>query len=84
MHKIEMAKFLSKISKQNKKAFRMTNVNYDRILIKCRELFPDKKSDRKCPECAKIGSDITWEPWMGSLKDHLTEHYRTKYYIEKV
>lgn len=53
-------------------------------MVKCRELFPGQPTERKCPECAKTGMSTVWEQWMGSLKEHLLEHYRTKYYLEKL
>ena len=63
----------------------MTNVVFDGVLSRCRELFSDKPNDRKCPECEKKSSaSPKWEPWMGSLKDHLLEHYRTAYYLDMV
>merc|ERR1712048_1132785 len=63
---------------------KMTNVVFDGLLTKCRELFSDKVSDRKCPECEKKGTNSPrWEPWMGSLKDHLLEHYRAAYFLDR-
>lgn len=48
------------------------------------KIFPDKESDKSCPECAKSSYDFKWKPWMGSFKDHLKEHYRTKFAVERV
>jgi len=62
----------------------MVDIDYRKLLTTCREIYPDKKSDRKCPECAKSENGPKWEPWMGSLKDHLVEHYRIRYYFDKI
>jgi len=66
----------------------MVDIDFDKLLGSCRDLFPDKKhSERKCPECEKrdqFEGGPKWEPWMGSLKDHLAEHYRVRHFKEKI
>ena len=45
-----------------------------------------EKEPRECPECAKC-SDASMPKYfasLGSLKQHLLEHYRVKYYLENV
>jgi len=66
----------------------MVDIDFDKLLGSCRDLFPDKKhSERKCPECEKrdqFEGGPKWEPWMGSLKDHLAEHYRVRHFKGKI
>jgi len=44
----------------------------------------NKKEPRECPECAKCNDDSIPKYFasLGSLKEHLLEHYRVKYYLE--
>ena len=45
-----------------------------------------EKQPRECPECTKCG-DASMPKYfasLGSLKQHLLEHYRVKYYLENV
>ena len=46
----------------------------------------NKKEPRECPECAKCKDDSIQKYFasLGSLKEHLLEHYRVKYYLENV
>ena len=46
----------------------------------------NKKEPRECPECAKCKDDSIPKYFasLGSLKEHLLEHYRVKYYLENV
>ena len=45
-----------------------------------------EKQPRECPECAKCKDDSIPKYFVniGSLKEHLLEHYRVKYYLENV
>lgn len=45
-----------------------------------------EKEPRKCPECTKCKDDSIPKYFvsLGSLKEHLLEHYRVKYYLEHV
>ena len=45
-----------------------------------------EKLPRECPECAKCKDDSIPKYFVniGSLKEHLLEHYRVKYYLENV
>jgi bisphosphoglycerate-dependent phosphoglycerate mutase len=54
-----------------------------KLIDQCRNIFPEREGDRKCPECEKNTQGIKWEPWMGNLKDHLMAHYRVIYYTER-
>ena len=45
-----------------------------------------EKQPRECPECAKCKDDSIPKYFssIGSLKEHLLEHYKVKYYLENV
>ena len=45
-----------------------------------------EKQPRECPECAKYKDDSIPKYFssIGSLKEHLLEHYKVKYYLENV
>ena len=45
-----------------------------------------EKHPRECPECAKCKDDSIPKYFssIGSLKEHLLEHYKVKYYLENV